>query len=112
MTFCIFLNFVNKDCLLGCYDNTFFQCGKRTLPGLFLLLPVQFHRMMGASALFGEDTLAFYFFKDMHVSKSSGLCSLGYRFFPPLNYNCAMPFLVVHFILLPLLLDLCISFSH
>lgn len=61
---------------------------------------------------FGEDALAFYFFKDMHVSKSSGLCSLGYRFFSPLYYNCAMPFLVVHFILLPLLLDLCISFSH
>lgn len=56
-----FLFHMCKECVLGCYDNTFFQSGKRTLP-FISCVEYSDHTMMGTSALFGEDTYGTFFF--------------------------------------------------
>lgn len=95
------LNLGNKECVLGLYGNTFFQWGKRTL--LFISCAVAYNdeclcfvwRRHGTLLIFLKIRIFLIFW-------------LWFFF----SLYCAMPFLVMHLILLPSLLDLCISFSH
>lgn len=97
------LNLVSKECVLGLYDNTFFQWGKRTLP------------FISCAVAYNDESFCFVWRRhSWHLNllvllKIHIFLNLLVIFFP---LYCTMPFLVMHFILLPSLLDLCISYSH